>query len=74
MTELLEALDRIRGDIVVPVEDMERLLLREKREKAQAAYLAALRERATIRTNEPVLARLPGPRPVAARPAEEARP
>jgi len=55
--------------------EVERLLLRTKREKAQAAYLQGLRERAAIRLNEPVLARVSGPRvSPAGRLAEEARP
>jgi peptidyl-prolyl cis-trans isomerase C len=72
--KVLEHRPARRKELAQVRREVERLLLREKREKAQDAYLAALRERATIRTNEPVLARIPGPRPVAARPTEEARP
>jgi len=72
--KVLERRPARRKELAQVRREVERLLLREKREKAQGAYLAALRERATIRTNETALARVTGPRPVAARPVEEARP
>jgi peptidyl-prolyl cis-trans isomerase C len=55
--------------------EVERRLLRDKKEKAQAAYVRGLRDHASIRTNQEALAKLSGPRMTGApRPNEEGRP
>jgi peptidyl-prolyl cis-trans isomerase C len=75
---LFKVLDRRparKKDLAQVRREVERRLLREKKEKAQADYVRGLRERASIRINETALAKVSGPRPGSpARATEEGRP
>jgi parvulin-like peptidyl-prolyl isomerase len=73
--KVLERRPARKKDLAQVRREVERRLLRDKREKAQTAYVKGLRERALIRTNEAALAGISGPqasRPT--RPTEETRP
>lgn len=72
--KVLERRPARKKDLAQVRREVERRLLREKREKAQTAYVKGLRDRASIRINEATLAVITGPRPGSARPTEEARP
>jgi peptidyl-prolyl cis-trans isomerase C len=63
-----------KKDLAQVRREVERRLLRDKKEKAQANYVHGLREHASIRINEPALTKASGPRLGSPRPSEEARP
>jgi len=64
-----------KKDLAQVRREVERRLLRDKQEKAQATYVHGLRDKATIRINEKALAKVSGPRQTPSlRPSEEARP
>jgi len=64
-----------KKDLAQVRREVERRLLRDKQEKAQATYVHGLADKATIRINEKALAKVSGPRQTASsRPSEEARP
>jgi peptidyl-prolyl cis-trans isomerase C len=74
---LFKVLDRRparKKDLAQVRREVELRLLRDKKQRAQATYVKGLRERASIRTNDAVLARVSGPRSGPTRPPEEARP
>ena len=73
--KLLERRPAHKKDLSQVRREVERRLLRDKREKAQAAYVRGLREHASIRINQTALAKVSGPRLAGStRPNEEARP
>ncbi len=73
--KLLERRPAHKKDLSQVRREVERRLLRDKQEKAQAAYVHGLREHASIRINEAALAKVSGPRLAgSARPSEESRP
>ena len=75
---LFKVLDRRparKKDLAQARREVERRLLREKKERAQADYVRGLREHANVRINQAALAKVSPPRPGgAARPTEEGRP
>jgi peptidyl-prolyl cis-trans isomerase C/foldase protein PrsA len=73
--KLLDRRPARRKELAQVRREVERRLLRDKKEKAQAAYVHGLRDRAAIRINEVALAKVSGPRLAgSAHPAEEGRP
>jgi peptidyl-prolyl cis-trans isomerase C len=73
--KVLERRPARKRDLAQVRREVERRLLRDKKEKAQAEYVRGLAEHASIRINQPALDKVSGPRLAApARPAEEARP
>lgn len=73
--KVLERRPAHRKELAQVRREVERRLLRDKKEKAQAAYVHSLRDHAAIRINEGALAKASGPRLAgASRPAEESRP
>lgn len=75
---LFKVLDRRparKKDLAQARREVERRLLREKKEKAQADYVRGLRDHANIRINQAALAKVSGPRLGGpGRPTEAARP
>jgi peptidyl-prolyl cis-trans isomerase C len=75
---LFKVLDRRparKKDLAQVRREVERRLLRDKKEKAQADYVLGLREHASIRINQLALAKVSSPRPLGpTSPSEEARP
>ncbi len=59
--KVLERKPAHRKELAQVRREVERRLLRDKKEKAQAAYVESLREHAVIRTNDAALAQLTGP-------------
>jgi peptidyl-prolyl cis-trans isomerase C len=73
--KVLERKPAKKKDLAQVRHEVERLLLREKKEKAQAAYVQGLRDKASIRINETALAKLRAPvGPPSVRPEVEVRP
>jgi peptidyl-prolyl cis-trans isomerase C len=73
--KLLERRPAHRKELAQVRREVERRLLRDKKEKAQAAYVRSLRDRAAIRINDAALSKVSGPRLAGAtRPTEETRP
>ncbi len=73
--KVLERRPARKKDLAQVRREVERRLLRDKQEKAQAAYVQTLRERAALRTNDAALDAVKGPpSPTPQRPAAEARP
>jgi peptidyl-prolyl cis-trans isomerase C len=73
--KLLERRPAHRKELAQVRREVERRLLRDKKAKAQAAYVHSLRDRAAIRINDAALSKVSGPRLAgAARPTEETRP
>jgi len=69
--KVLERKPAHKKDLAQVRREVERRLLRDKKEKAQAAYVESLREHAVIRTNDAALAQLTGPpAPTLARPTQ----
>jgi peptidyl-prolyl cis-trans isomerase C len=75
---LFKVLDRRparKKDLAQVRREVERRLLRDKQEKAQADYVRSLREHASIRINQAALDKVSSPRPASpARQPEESRP
>jgi peptidyl-prolyl cis-trans isomerase C len=75
---LFKVLDRRparKKDLAAVRREVERRLLRDKKEKAQADYVRGLREHASIRINQVALAKVSSPRSLGpSSPSEEARP
>ncbi len=70
--KVLERRPARKKDLAQVRREVERRLLRDKKEKAQAAFVQALREHASIRTNEAAVAKVNGP--PSPTPTPEARP
>jgi peptidyl-prolyl cis-trans isomerase C len=75
---LFKVLDRRparKKDLAQVRREVERRLLRDKQQKAQADYVRGLREHASIRINQTALAKVSSPRPLGpGGPPDEARP
>jgi peptidyl-prolyl cis-trans isomerase C len=63
--KVLERRPARKKDLAQVRREVERRLLREKKQLAQAAFVQGLRERAVIRTNEAALAKVSSPHPAA---------
>jgi peptidyl-prolyl cis-trans isomerase C len=73
--KVLERRPARKKDLTQVRHEVERRLLRDKKEKAQAAYVQGLRERAAIRTNDAVVTSVKGPPAISPqRPTAEANP
>ena len=73
--KVLERKPARKKDLAQVRREVERRLLRDKKEKAQAAYVVALRAHASIRTNDAAVAKVSGPpSQAAARTTDEVRP
>ncbi len=73
--KVLERRPARRKDLTQVRREVERRLLRDKQEKAQASYVLGLRQHASIRTNDAALAAVKAPpSPTPQRPSAEARP
>jgi peptidyl-prolyl cis-trans isomerase C len=74
--KLLDRRPARKRDLAQVRREVERRLLRDKKEKAQADYVRGLREHADIRINQAALAKVSSPRPLGAPtpPSQEARP
>ncbi len=73
--KVLERRPARKKDLAQVRREVERRLLRDKQEKAQAAYVQTLREHAALRTNDAALAAVKAPPSLTPqRPAVEARP
>jgi peptidyl-prolyl cis-trans isomerase C len=73
--KVLERRPARKKDLAQVRREVERRLLRDKQEKAQASYVLGLRQHASLRTNDAAVAAVkPPPSPTPQRPSAEARP
>jgi len=73
--KVLERRPARKKDLAQVRREVERRLLRDKQEQAQASYVRGLREHASLRTNDAAVAAVKGPpAPTPQRPEAEARP
>ncbi|MGO9829434.1 MAG: peptidyl-prolyl cis-trans isomerase [Myxococcaceae bacterium] len=72
--KVLERRPARKKDLAQVRREVERRLLRDKKEQAQAAYVQTLREHASVRTNDAALAKVSGPPATPAGSTDEARP